>query len=261
MLKVLIEQKGHIFETKFNIEASVKKMDVKQNIDRILEAPTITDEQYENLKVKVDFTESEQFTLKKVQMRHELNFKDTIKNEDLNECLKLYDKHKSVIERILEYYKNENFNDNDSYDGKKIDNINDAFEKVLDCLDCEFVDGIKEYDKQDFEDRIDKIVFSKGEINSLASRGKLKKKYDIVKVVLAKFGIGLRVRFVRKRINGKTKQLKSKYELFSQDDIYNTINCILHDNSHKYDKRFFDYVKKHKRYDVLCITKNKKLFK
>jgi hypothetical protein len=78
--------------------------------------------------------EVEQFTMKKVRMRHELNFKDTVKDDELNECLKQYDKYRNVIDRVLDYYSKddeEDFDDGDSYDGSKVDSINNAFKKVF----------------------------------------------------------------------------------------------------------------------------------
>ena len=280
MLKIQIEQKGHIFETDFNID-KVKKMEIKKDIERILEVPTISNNECNELKTKDNLNEIEQYMIKKVQLRRELNLKDKIKDEELNECLLLYDQKRDEINNVLKYYNEAEIIDDDSYEEKKTDNINSAFTKVLDCLDCEFID-VKKFDNDDFENRINSIEFTKGEINSLKSRGKLKQKYDMVKVVLSRFGIQLKVCFERKRISGKQVKIKSGYELNYCGDIFDIIKCKIHGCEHKpehksehksehktehkrereckYDPNFVTFVKRYKKYDSLLSNKYKKIF-
>jgi hypothetical protein len=119
ILKIKIEEKGHIFETNFDVE-KIKRLVIKKNIDRILEAPNASDKKYEDMLNNCgEIREADQWTMTKVQLRHELNLKDTIDDKKLNECIKIYDKNKDTCDRITEYYSKKEFSDNDSYEAQK----------------------------------------------------------------------------------------------------------------------------------------------
>jgi hypothetical protein len=251
MLRIKIEEKGNIFETDYT--TNVVKIDIKKNIDRILEQPNISNNEYSKLKKeKNGISESQQFIMTKVQMRNKLNICDTADESKLNECLKLYDRNKNTIERILNKYsiKNE-FNDIDSYDGGKVTHLENAFNKVVEKLDYEFVNVAKEYDKYDFEKRMEKIKFNKGEIQSLGTRGKAIDNYEIIKMVLSRFGISLNAQLKKKQINGVRKKIIDKYKLCYDKSIYNIIYCIA-SQKNNYQHKFASFIEKYnEHYDLL----------
>lgn len=79
-------------------------MNIKNEIDRVIDAPLINDNEYTTLVKSNNLTEEQKYTIKKVQMRHELSFKDTVDEEQLNECLQLYHDGKKQVTNVINYY-------------------------------------------------------------------------------------------------------------------------------------------------------------
>lgn len=71
MLKHKVESNGDAFV--MDVEESVKKVVFKKDIDRIILAPLLTEEQYEDLGQSDDLKEIERYSMKKFQVIRELS--------------------------------------------------------------------------------------------------------------------------------------------------------------------------------------------
>lgn len=73
-------------------------------------------------------------------MKHELSLKDDINKDDLDTCLRIYSDNHKQIHNILNYHKiDKKIETKDEYECAKILNINNAFKKVINALNCEFI--------------------------------------------------------------------------------------------------------------------------
>ncbi len=370
MLKHKVEANGDTFE--MNIaDGPVKKVAFKKDIDRIIAVPLLTEKEYEKLCESNDLKENDKYSMKKIQMKHELSLKDNIKSDELNPCLKIYSDNQKQIENVLNYYKinDEKVDNKDEYEHAKIQNINSAFKKVINALGCEFIpintgeiigqkmddcdsdkkiedsgkitkktitgksknedsvstygelnkktikkkinimDDIVEanipkeqkkikkehnneldkneipddnpineelpiddetmndnyflkYEQKYFEDKIDKINFTEGEINSLKTNGRAKNKYEIIKIVLSRFGIRASVESKQKYIEGSKRKSIRTYKIFYDVSIWSILHCkTIHCRAH-YSDDFIEYVKCFVKYDKFIKKKTilKKLF-
>jgi hypothetical protein len=246
MLKILIGEKSDIFEAEFE-SGSVKKTEMKTNIDRILEVENVTDAVYDKLKIKAKkgVSERENLIMEKVQMRHDLHIIDTVSDNELNSSLKIYAEKIDCIDRVMEYYdvttkKNDDNNVDDLKKCKKI-HINSAYKKIVDKLECEFVKK-KTFDCDDFETNISEIVFTKQETNSIKSLGKAKKPYQIIKMVLNRFGIDLIIKYKTVK-KGKYMVNQKKYEIMYNEDVMNIVFCKTHNQNKKYNSSFVEIIK------------------
>lgn len=263
MLKIKIEENGDIFKTDFDFEP-MKRIEIKKEIDRIIEAPSISDSEYGELKKCDDLTEEQKYTMKKVQMRHELSFKDTVKDEPLNECLIICHSGEEKIKNILNHYsKKEKKKTGDDYVDCKIENVDNVYNRVIGELKCEFIkknkqkELIKEYDEEEFEAKLKNINISDCELNSLEINPKTKKKkYDIIKIILSKFGIILKAPSKQIYIDGQRKRVKT-YTMWYDPNIYNIIYCKIHNNKDDYQDDFVNYIRNFIKYK--CYIKEKQV--
>ena len=97
------------------------------------------------------------------------------------------------------------------------------------------------YENNDFDERTRDIVFNRSEINSLGTRGKAGNKYEIIKMVLARFGISL------KRIR-KSIRIDKKYEIKCVERIYNLVKCSVLKYHNEYDALFVKFLQKYNKY-------------
>ena len=171
----------HIKDATFDEVTEIKQfnffnvgIDMKTDLDKILEAENVTDDNY---KAK----SGDKYVMMKVQLRHELNLNDKIPDDKLNDCLTDYVKNKSTVMNILNYYRKGAVGNGDD--------LNSAYEKVIDALDCEFLAEDKIYTADEYDNMTKDLEFSKAEILSLNSKGLLRDKYQIIKVILDRYGI------------------------------------------------------------------------
>ncbi len=265
MLKILIETKGDIFETRYTekIKNNTEKTNnniIKKKIERIIEMPNINDNEFNTLNNKINPTENDEMTMKKVQMRQELNLNENIANDKLNECLKTYNKNKDTIERILYFYtKIKKNKKNDIYDGIQTIHINSLFEKVIKILDCKFFINTKQYNL-DLDAKITNLDITDAEIKSLNTEGKAEDKYEIVKMVLRRFGINLNAVQNRKQIKGLRTYFRCGYEISYDDDINKMIYCKIINETNNYDDEFVKFIKNYDCYRDCIIDEEDKIF-
>ncbi len=256
-LKFLIESKGDIFETFFS--EKTESINIKKNIDRIIEMPNVTDDEYKKLLYKKNPTENDELVMKKVQMRHQLNLAHHIDNNVLNNCLKISNKYKDIINRILTYNsKNKKLKIVDLYDGVETKHIYTIFEKVINAFDCKNITGEKNYDMK-LDDVIKNINITKAEIKSLNVKGKNEDKYETIKVVLWRFGINLHAVLAKKQVKGVRKNFRIGYILSYDKSIYDLIYCKIINNSSEYENDFVDFIKNFDAYSQCISVYNKKI--
>jgi hypothetical protein len=116
------------------------------------------------------------------------------------------------------------------------------------------VKNVKNYDQNDFDERIKNIVFTKGEINSLKIHGKATNKYEIIKVVLSRFGIHMEIQRQRPRIN-KIRVNTRKYVTSYDINILNILYCKTQGNELMYTKDFMNHIKSFVEYEKNVIKK------
>lgn len=83
MLRILIEERGDIFEEDLT-EKPNEKFNIKKNIDRIVDAPLVNDDDGKELMKKIKYTEDDRLKLEKFKMRNTLGLKEDIDNDKLN---------------------------------------------------------------------------------------------------------------------------------------------------------------------------------
>ena len=97
------------------------------------------------------------------------------------------------------------------------------------------------YEQKYFEDKINQIDFTEGEINSLGTHGRAKNKYEIVKMVLSRFGIKVSVESKQKCIKGLRKSFRT-YKFFYDTNLWNILYCkTIYHRSH-YSDEFVEYL-------------------
>lgn len=87
---------------------------------------------------------------------------------------------------------------------------------------------------------------------SLNTRGRAKNRYQIIKSILARFGItvslSVKDNFVKK------KRIKEKFVNVQRDKkIYEIIYCLIHSDHNKYEKSFVDVIKYFSKYHDYLI--------
>jgi hypothetical protein len=261
MFKLLIEEKNDTFITDFT-DDKTEKLIIKKNIDRLLEKETLDSKAYTELINKGDLTEDDKLVIEKTQMKHDLNFTDNVPEEKLNECLQIANDKKEVITIMDNIYKKEIQHDENDYsiDNDVRSNIHNAYDKVMNALDCKFVRGVKKYNKNDCDTKIDSINFTNEELNSLEVKGKRIDKYAIVKAVLARFGITLRVRTVKTQVKKVRKKIRIGYDLNYDNDVYNVIYCKIINDRNNYDKNFVNFVNNFTAYKNYMNIKKRSIY-
>jgi hypothetical protein len=272
MFKIVVERKGHIFKTQFD-EIIKEKRVMKKQIDRILEVTSVSNAEYGKLAKKAlninnNVTENEKLVMLKVDMRQDLCLKEKTDEKTLNECLKLYDDNKEIIETVLNNYNEGDIDDDDnascdSYVESKNKYLSSAFEKVVKALGCEFMDEEEiTYEQDNFDKRIKKLNFTENEKKSLNSRGKCEDKIRIVKMVLERFGFIVKSYGKQKRVDGKITYIR-KYEISYDKDIYNIIYCrfFKKKKENNYSQKFVDFIKKFPKYNDFIEVEVKKISK
>jgi hypothetical protein len=123
-------------------------------------------------------------------------------------------------------------------------------------LDCEFVVGVKQYDKNDFENRIRGIMFTKGEIYSLKINGKASDKYEIIKVVLSRFGVKLSAPSKQIYVNKKRERVRV-YQINYDSKLCNILKCRSLFMQNKYIFNYTEYIKQYHKYDTMMVKSKK----
>ena len=238
MFKLLVESNGDIYEEDY--DEVVKKIDMKSDLDRILEVVAVNDEEYKKLlkqdqleknsNIKSVITEKDQLVMEKVQLRHELNLNDKIPHDKLNECVKVYVENKAEITNILNAYKIKDDNVGiDALEKAKMHHLKTAYKKIVDALGCEFLTEPKILTAEEYSEMTKDLEFSKAEILSLNSKGRLRDKYQIIKAVLDRHGINTNVLYNTSSKDKKRITVK-KYKITSNQKI----------NEIKFVKTFFN---------------------
>jgi hypothetical protein len=287
MLKILIEGLGDVFEEDFT-EKTNEKFNIKKNIDRIIDAPLVNDDDGRALMKKEKYTEDDRLKLAKYKMRRSLGIKEDADNDKLNECLKLYEMHCDTVDNICEYYKKEaklnkkivkktNKQTTNNKQKKSIDNkkqnkevlnnheyqqnhMHSIYSKIINELkfNIDFsnhdVNKIIYYDKNTFDNALEKINISREEIGALKTRGKANDKYNVLKIALSRFGIKLSKKHKNVRINGTKANDIVGYDLQYTKDVFVILRCKMHFEKKKFDKKFALFVDNFKTYDD-CLDK------
>jgi hypothetical protein len=111
------------------------------------------------------------------------------------------------------------------------------------------------YGHEYFEDKIDQIEFTSDEINSLETFGRAKDKYEIVKMILSRFGIKVGVESTQVRIGNNMKKYIKKYKILYDIDLWSVLCCKIQRNMKSYQVKFIEYVTIFSRFDNLLNDK------
>lgn len=156
---------------------------------------------------------------------------------------------------------NEKINDNDMIVAKFC-HLKSAFDKTMKALDYAYETDVKTFDADDFDERIEDIVYTEQEILSLKSDGRMKDKYQIMKTVLSRFGITLRNQ--SKRIYKNKKKVRIPHYIIQRDqETYEIVHNIVKNDSVVYNTEFINMINtydKYKNYMSKPKTKMKSLF-
>lgn len=199
----------------------------------------------------------------------------------------MYEKHRDTVDNICEYYKeeaklnknekkivkktnkksvkakrNKKLTDDKKQDEEEINNDNrhqnhlhNLFSKVINKLKFNIDFGNNEIDKliyykaNVFEDAIENINITKEEIQSLKTRGKADDKYNILKIVMSRFGIKLTKKYENVSKKGTKSNVLIGYNIQYGKDIYDILRCKIHFEKKKFDKKFGLFVDNFKTYD------------
>lgn len=261
--KMLIESNGDIYEEDY--DAEIPKMDSKTYFDRIIEADILT--MNENMEVckkdRSDLTEKDLLNMKKYQLKHKQNLKDSTPDEIVNECITTYIKNEKEIETVIRINKKvvDNVDDNlksvrkkDAKDTEdeliieKQKHFKSAYDKTVKALDFEYSNETKTFEDDDFNERFKNIEYTRSEILSLDTRGRMIDKYQIVKTILSRYGIIFRNDTKRVYINKKQVRVKF-YILLHDQPMYEIMHNIVTNNSDSYNDDFIDMIKSYNKYN------------
>ena len=117
------------------------------------------------------------------------------------------------------------------------------------------------YEQKYFDSILNKISFTEGEINSLETNGRARKKYEIVKMILARFGIKMMVESKRRLVDSKRQSIRT-YKIIYDINVCNLIYCKIFNNNSDYSSNFVKYITCFSEYDKFIKKKIilKKLF-
>jgi hypothetical protein len=278
-LKSLIDIRGDIFE--MSLSKVVTKVDIKKNVDRVIEAPLINKEERKTIIDNNNFSEEDHYKLEKWKLRRELNFKEDVDNDKLNESIRTYTESEDIIKRIIAYYAQEfknNSNKNNKFKPPKFEEeINDEtttqnvlfnlFKKIITLLNFnlnfENVNDEIKYDKEQFENIIGNMTMSREEIKSVCSRGKTSKilensnqieeklfdeKYVMIKIILSRFGIIVEKKHEKLREGKRVHSLVNGYKFSYNKCVYDIVRCKLHYKKNKYERKFIQFLNKFDTY-------------
>lgn len=127
----------------------------------------------------------------------------------------------------------------------------------------ESIDKYLKYEQKYFEDKIDQINFTEGEINSLETHGRAKDKYEIVKMILSRFGIKIVIESRRVQISKDVRKRLRIYKIYYDCDIHDILHCKTKNDHKLYSNGLITYITNFKKFNHLLKNNapSKKLFK
>lgn len=239
-----------------------EKLVIKGDIEKIVKTPLINDDQKEEILKKENRTEEDNLKLEKIKLRDGFSFKQDVDDDKLNDCIKSYKEHDDTINRLFEYYvkskSTEKQNEEKiSDDRKKQYILFSVFKRAVARLNFNVnfengnVDKVIYFKKDAFEEMLKEINFSDEDVKALKTRGKANDKYNILKIVMSRFGIKLTKKYEKIRIK-KTKASKKVligYNVNYIKEIYDVLRCRIHYEKKKFSKNFLAFIGKFKTYD------------
>ena len=135
------------------------------------------------------------------------------------------------------------------------DKLFDVFKKIINGLqfnlqfDAVGIDKSVHYEKEQFDDMLKNIDITDDDVKASKTRGKVTKddKYDVIQMVLSRFGIKLTAK--QKTVDdgkkyGKRKKIKLTigYDFHYVNDVYEIVFCKVYFKKNKYENKFIQFL-------------------